>query len=90
VPDGRRNNGGHSTKGRAGRPSKAEEQKLIEKLGPIEPEALKQLKKAVKTGEPWAIKMFFEYMYGKPKQTTEVSGEMSHQVTMISFYDGDD
>ena len=35
--DGRKNNGGHSTKGRAGRKPKTEELQLIEKLKPLEP-----------------------------------------------------
>ena len=35
--DKRKNNGGHSTKGKAGRKSKSEEQSLIEKLKPIDP-----------------------------------------------------
>lgn len=73
MGDGRRNNGGHSTKGVAGRKPKAEEQKLIEKLSPFEDRALQALKSNVEAGEPWAIKLFFEYMYGKPKQSTDIT-----------------
>jgi hypothetical protein len=66
--DGRKNNGGHKN---SGRKSKAEEQKLIEKLSPFEKEAIKQLRQSVEEGKPWAIKMYFEYMYGKTKMQVE-------------------
>ena len=73
MADGRRNNGGHSTKGKAGRPSKAEEQELIEKLSPLEDTAHQKLKEAIQDREPWALKMFFEYMYGKPQQMVDLT-----------------
>lgn len=57
----------------AGRKPKAEEQKLIEKLSPLEPEAHKALKQAIKDNESWAVKLYFEYMYGKPKQSTDIT-----------------
>lgn len=70
--DNRKNNKG--TKGnKGGRPSKAEEQKLIEKLSPLEPEALRQLEINVKNGERWAIELFFKYNYGMPKQQTDIT-----------------
>ena len=55
----------------AGRKSKAYEQKLIEKLTPMEKDALNALNKAVKKGESWAVKLFMEYMYGRPKEKIE-------------------
>lgn len=73
MADGRKNNGGHSTKGVAGRKPKADEQKLIEKLGKYEDKAHEVLEEAVKDNKPWAVKMYFEYMYGKPKETKDVS-----------------
>jgi hypothetical protein len=57
-----------------GRPTKAKEQKLVEKLGPLEETAHEQLKFAVQNGERWAIEMYFGYMYGKPTQRVEQSG----------------
>lgn len=57
----------------AGRKSKAEEHKLIEKLTPLAPSAYKALKEAVEQNQGWAIKLFFEYMYGKPKQSTDIT-----------------
>ena len=71
MADGRRNNGGHSTKGRAGRKPKADEQRLIEKLTPLSEPAYKALKTAIAESESWAVKLWFEYMYGKPKQTID-------------------
>jgi len=68
--DKRKHNGGHSN---GGRKSKAEEQKLIEKLSPLEPEALNQLEINVKNGERWAIELFFKYNYGMPKQQTDIT-----------------
>ena len=56
---------------KAGRKPKAEEQKLVEKLSPLEPLALKQLEQAVRGGEKWAVDLFFKYYYGLPKQTID-------------------
>ena len=68
MADGRSSNGGHKN---SGRKPKAEEQKLIEKLTPHEPAALKALGDALKDGQGWAVKLFMEYKFGKPHQTTE-------------------
>jgi hypothetical protein len=70
--DGRKNNGGNKN---AGRKPKIEEQKLIEKLTPLEPIAFKALKIAIQDQQGWAVKMYFEYMYGKPKESIEVIQE---------------
>ena len=69
--DKRKHNGG--ARENAGRKPKVEEQKLIEKLSPLEPEALKKLKENVDKGERWAIELFFKYMYGMPKQQTDIT-----------------
>jgi len=71
MADGRKNNGGHKTNG--GRKPKAEEQKLIEKLTPLSEPAYKALTNALKDEQGWAVKLFFEYMYGKPKQSTDIT-----------------
>lgn len=55
----------------SGRKSKAEEQQLIEKLSPLESTAHAKLKEALESGKEWAVKLFFDYMYGKPKQMIE-------------------
>ncbi len=69
--DGRKNNGGKRQG--AGRKPKADEQKLIEKLSPLEPKAFKALENAIQEEQSWAVKMYFEYMYGKPKERVEVT-----------------
>ena len=72
MADGRRNNKG--TKGnKGGRPAKAEEQALVEKLSPLEPKAFKALNNAIEDEQSWAVKMYFEYMYGKPKEKVEIT-----------------
>ena len=71
IMDGRKNNGG-VRKG-AGRPSKADEVKLIERLTPLEDNAFKALKEGLSDGQNWAVKLFFEYMYGKPRQQMDVT-----------------
>lgn len=70
MEDKRKLNGGHSN---GGRKSKAEEQNLIEKLSPLEPMAFDALTDALENKKDWAVKMFFEYMFGKPKQQTDIT-----------------
>jgi hypothetical protein len=76
--DKRKNNGGHSN---GGRKPKAEEQKLVEKLSPLEPKAYQALEDAIEDNQSWAVKIFFEYMYGRPKQAVDVTsgGEKMQQ-----------
>ena len=57
----------------AGRKPKAEEQALIEKLSPLEEQAFKALKNAIQEEHSWAVKMYFEYMYGKPTDKVEIT-----------------
>lgn len=61
----------------AGRKPKADEQLLIERLSPFEDVAVKKLEMAVRNGENWAIKLYFEYRYGKPKQVIDQKTELS-------------
>ena len=73
----------------AGRKAKKDEQKLIERLSPMEDLAHEKLKEAVTEGEQWAIKLYFEYMYGRPKQTMDVTtgGE---KLTSIKIHEPND
>ena len=70
--DGRKNNGGHKT---AGRKSKAEEMQLIEMLNAHidKHEAIKKLKVMIDEGDFKAIQLYMNYMYGKPKETKDIS-----------------
>ena len=82
--DNRKNNGGHKTNG--GRKSKAEEQKLIENLTPMSSIALESLQKGLEGKEQWAVKLFFEYFYGKPQQRVDVTtNDESLNVPLINF-----
>lgn len=69
----------------AGRKSKAEEQSLAEKIGYLESDAIKALERGVKAGEQWAIKMFFEYQYGKPKEYHELSGGLEINIPISEW-----
>ena len=83
MEDGRKNNGGHSN---GGRKPKAEEQKLIQKLSPLNTIALKALKTALKNEDSWAVKLYFEYFYGKPQQRVDVtSNEETLNMPVITF-----
>jgi hypothetical protein len=82
--DKRTNNGG-ARKG-AGRKSKAAEQKLIENLTPMNSMALESLEKGLEKKEQWAVKLFFEYFYGKPQQRVDVtSNEETLNMPVITF-----
>ena len=82
--DKRINNGG-ARKG-AGRKSKAEEQRLIENLTPMNEKALKSLEQGIDKKEQWAVKLFFEYFYGKPQQRVDVtSNEETLNMPVITF-----
>ena len=82
--DKRRNNGG-SRQG-AGRKGKAEEQKLIENLTPMNSMALASLEKGLEKKEQWAVKLFFEYFYGKPQQRVDVTtNDESLNMPLINF-----
>ena len=71
--DGRKNNGGHSTKGYAGRKPKSEEIKLVERLSPLEDAALDALKKGVESGELKWIQLYLNYYLGKPRETKDIT-----------------
>jgi NADPH-dependent ferric siderophore reductase len=73
--DGRKNNGGHSTKGFAGRPNKADEIKVIEQMDAIAvPEqAWQALWNRCEDGDIQAIKTWLNYRFGMPKQQIDVT-----------------
>tara|TARA_B100000902_G_scaffold274059_1_gene259935 strand:- start:10631 stop:10891 length:261 start_codon:yes stop_codon:yes gene_type:complete len=70
----------------AGRKAKAEEQKLIENLTPMNAIALESLQKGLEKKEQWAVKLFFEYFYGRPQQRVDVtSNDESINMPLINF-----
>jgi hypothetical protein len=75
----------------AGRKSKAEELSLIERLTPMQDIALAALEKGVKACEFPYIKLYMEYMYGKPKETVKLTGSLdTTQRSIIQFRGGND
>lgn len=62
----------------AGRPPKAEEDKLIKLLAPYEDAVIKKLIEGAQKGDKDFIKMYMEYRFGKPKQTIDanLTGEL--------------
>ena len=81
--EGTKKNGG-ARKG-AGRKSKAEELKLIEKLTPYEDVAINLLFKKIDAEDINALKMYFEYLYGKPKQ--QLQQEIKHRFPTVNMDD---
>lgn len=71
--DGRKNNGGHSTKGFAGRKPKADEITMIQRMdATMAPEMVwAKLAAKVKDGDTQAIKAWLAYRYGQPKQSID-------------------
>ena len=79
--DLRKNNGGHPN---AGRKTKAEEVKLIERLTPLEPQAYEALKKGIESGEFKFIQMFYHYYAGKPRETKDITLNSEHPIFNIT------
>jgi len=68
----------------ADRTTKSDEQKLVEKLTPMSDKAYSALEMALDSGEAWAVKMWFEYMYGKPNQKIDVQSN-GEQINLPPF-----
>ncbi len=75
MADGRKNNGGHSTKGKAGRKKKADELTMIENMDKaLAPQKVwERLANLVEEQDTQAIKLWMNYRYGMPKQTSDVN-----------------
>ena len=56
---------------KGGRPPKADEIKLLERLSPMDDVAFEKLRDGVSAGDFQFIRLFMEYRYGKPKQQIE-------------------
>ena len=71
--DKRKSNGGKREG--AGRKSKSEEMHLIERLNKHidSDDAIKKLKAMIDEGDFKALQLYMNYMYGKPKETKDVT-----------------
>ena len=74
-------------KGRSGRKSKAEEQELLERLSVYDEDAFRILGDKIKAGEYWAIRLYFLYRFGSPKQMQHltVASQQKQPLFNISF-----
>lgn len=87
--DKRKNNGGHSTAGRAGRPSLKNELKGVDLASPYVEESFKTIATIMKDKEAnsrdriAAAKILIEYGCGKPKETVE----STHTINNFSLKD---
>jgi len=57
----------------AGRPSKADEVNLIEKLSPLEDAAFQALKAGVESGDFKFVQLYYNYYAGKPRETRDIT-----------------
>lgn len=64
----------------AGRKPKADEIALIQRLSPMDDTALEVLRLKIEEGDMSAIKLFFEYRFGKPKQEVSIDGDINLQI----------
>lgn len=69
----------------AGRKPKADEQKLVEELLTFHDDAVRSLKLAVKAGESWAVKLYLERLYGKPRETVANTHSFEDDIPWPSF-----
>jgi len=90
--DGRSGNGGHSTKGRAGRPPKVTEKKLrtlaldaIRKEFGSEDKMWREVAKKAKEGSIPHLNHVMAYTYGKPKEYKEVDVKQTMNIPIVSF-----
>jgi hypothetical protein len=84
MEDKRKFNGGHTT---AGRKSKSEEVKLIEKLTALEPLAFMALEKGLENGDFKFTQLFYNYYAGKPRETKGITVTNEQPIFNINFDD---
>ena len=86
--DKRKDNGG--ARAGSGRPKKADEVKLIEKLDNLinNEEVIKTLGQQVLKGDSRAMSLYFGYRYGKPKESIDVNSSEGFNINfkdLINF-----
>ena len=85
--DGRKNNGGNKN---AGRKSKADEIKLIEKLTPMAPLAYAALEEGLKNQDYRFVQLYFAYYAGKPKESKDITSQGEKIQTIINLGTGEE
>ena len=71
----------------AGRKSKAEEVKLIEKLSALEPLAFEALEKGLEKGDFKFTQLFYNYYAGKPRETKDITVSNEQPIFNIDMFD---
>ena len=76
----------------AGRPAKADEVKLIERLDAIidKDEAIGKLGELVAKGDIRAVQLYLSYRYGKPKESVDINSSEGLNINfrdLIKFVD---
>jgi hypothetical protein len=87
--DNRKNNKG-TIGNKGGRPSKAEEIKLIERLTPMADAAYKALKDGIDKGDYKFVQLFFAYYAGKPKESKDITSNGETVQTIINLGTGEE
>lgn len=82
-------NGHGGARQNAGRLSKQQEIDVKQKLIVDLDLAHDKLREGIQAGESWAIKLFFEYFYGKPNMKIEHSGDLGIMWNETKTYDTD-
>lgn len=85
MADKRRNNGGHSTKGVAGRKSKAEEQRIRDIVSPYVDGAIDAVVNIMKSADKdadklAAAKLILAYAYGQPKAEIDLNNNIKGDI----------
>lgn len=75
----------------SGRKPKDYELKLVEKLTPLDELCFEAIKKGLESMDYRFVKLYMEYLYGKPKEKLEIIEEKDkvQQVFRIGFTDDD-
>ena len=60
-------------KGKSGRPPKAEEVKMIEKLTPLDEMAFIKLKEGIEANQFAYLKLYFLYSFGRPREIQDIT-----------------
>ena len=75
---------------KGGRPSKADEIKLIERLTPMADAAYDALKKGIDKGDYKFVQLFFAYYAGKPKESKDITSNGETVQTIINLGTGEE
>jgi hypothetical protein len=74
----------------SGRKPKADEIQLIERLSPMDDLALEMLRFKIESGDMQAIKLFFDYRFGKPKESVDHTTNGESLQAVINIYKPND